>query len=818
MNKKLYKLMNWPEIESIVYSENDQPHTLLGVHGVTGGILIQTFQPGAKKVTLIDLSSKKEYEMEIADESGYFAYFLPQKTLKNYSYLVKNQDDSVIEVIDPYQFGPTLNKKETEKFNAGIHYSIYNYLGAHVTTINGITGVSFSVWAPNAQRVSVVSDFNQWDGRIHQMRRLWTSGIFEIFIPNISAGTIYKYEIKAKGGLTYMKSDPYAFCQQLRPENASVVSESLSFSWEDEAWINNRKSKEILEQPINIFELHLGSFKKPEDDRQFYTYKELAPMVIKYVNEMNYTHIELMPIMEHPLDVSWGYQIIGYYAPTSRYGSPDDFMFFMNEMHKAGIGVILDWVPAHFPRDTYGLSNFDGTCLYEHQDPKQGFHPHWGTLIFNYGRPEVKNYLIANALYWITQFHVDGIRMDAVASMLYLDYGKEDGQWIANIFGGNENLEAIEFIKHLNSIIKKYGNGAFTIAEESTAFPRVTEKLENDGLGFDFKWNMGWMNDFLGYIKYDPYFRSHHHNELTFSMIYNYCEKFMLIFSHDEVVHGKSSMIGKMPGEIPDKFKNLRIAYGYMMMHPGKKLLFMGQDIAEFDEWSEQREVHWDLLEVAENKQLNDYVKALNSFYKNHPALYELDMQADGFQWINNISADENILLFLRNGKQEKDTLLVVANFANATRLNYKIGVPLPGNYREVLNSDASEFGGTGVINKRLKQSKDEECDTRANSITINMAPLSIHVFAYLPYSKKQLEDIALKKKDKEQKAKQAEKQREISAKEKAKIKASLKEELAKKIAKAEEQIAAGSELEVETELKKSAVKSPQKKRVSRKK
>lgn len=804
MNKKLYKFMNWPEIESIVYSENDNPHNILGVHPATGGILIQTFQPGSKNVTLIDNSLDHQYSMEMVDEAGYFALFLPQKSLKSYRYLIEKEDKTMLEVVDPYQFPPIINKKETDKFNLGIHYSIYHYLGSHEKVVNGISGISFAVWAPNAIRVSVVSDFNHWDGRLHQMRRLWNSGIFELFIPGVKKGAIYKYEIKVKGGLLNMKSDPYAFSQQQRPENASIVMEDTTFQWNDELWIHNRKKQKIEELPLSIFELHLGSFKKPKDGREFFNYKELASLIIDYVKEMGYTHIELMPIMEHPLDVSWGYQVVGYYAPTSRYGTPEDFMYFMNEMHKASIGVILDWVPAHFPKNDFGLSNFDGTCLYEHQNPKQGYHPQWGTLLYNYGRPEVKNYLIANALFWIDQFHVDGIRMDAVASMLYLDYGKDDGQWIANIYGGNENIEAIEFMKHLNSMIKKMGNGAIVIAEESTAFPKVTDKLENGGLGFDFKWNRGWMNDFLGYMKCDPYFRSHHHSELTLSMIYNYCENFMLMFSHDEVVHGKASLISKMPGEISDKFKNLRIAYGYMMMHPGKKLLFMGQDLAEFDEWNEKREVHWDLLNNVMHRQLNHYVKSLNDFYQKNPALFELDMQADGFEWINNISADENILLFLRHGKIKKETLLIVANFANVERTNYKIGVPFPGNYKEVFNSDALEFGGAGVINPRAKKTKEMECDTRANSICVTIPPLSIQVFSYLPYSKKQLEEHTLKKEKSNLKDKK-------SVNTSIKKKSSLKDELASKISESEKKIASGSELVKEIEQRKSLKKETKK-------
>ncbi len=806
MTKKLYKLMNWAEIEGIVYSEEDNPHKLLGITQVTGGTLVQFFYPNAKKATVVTKSSS--IKMEQVDEEGYFAALLPKVQKPEYHFSVEFQDGSKKEIIDPYQFEPVITKKDTEKFNHGIHYSIYKILGAHPMKINGIAGVHFAVWAPNAMRVSVVGDFNNWDGRIHQMRRLWDSGIFEIFIPAAKEGDNYKFEIKIRGGLTYLKADPYASCSQLRPENASVVANLEGFAWEDEEWLLERKKSDIGKAPMSVYELHLGSFRKPEEeDRDFYNYRELAPMIIEYVKEMGYTHIELMPVMEHPFDASWGYQVIGYYSPTSRYGSPEDFMYFMNEMHKNNIGVILDWVPAHFPRDTHGLSNFDGTCLYEHEDPRQGFHPHWGTLIFNYGRPEVKNYLIANALYWIREFHADGIRMDAVASMLYLDYGKQDGEWIPNIYGGKENLEAIEFLKHLNSIVHKEKSGALVIAEESTAWPKITGDLEEDGLGFDLKWNMGWMNDFTNYMKYDPFFRGQHHGELTFSMIYAYSENFMLVLSHDEVVHGKASMIGKMPGEIPEKFNNLKAAYGYMMAHPGKKLLFMGQDIGEFDEWNEEREVEWNLLEKDNHQGLNRFVRECNYFYKNHPALYGTDFDSEGFEWINNISANENVIVFLRKSDKEEETLLVVCNFANEERKNYKIGVPYPGKYKEILNSDSKEFGGKDCINSRVLKSEESECDDRENSIQIKMPALSAQIFSYTPFTKKEQEEIAAKKEEARRKAieearRRAEKEARDAARNAAKEAMRIAKEAAAK-AKAAKAEALKEEKEAEALMKK---------------
>ena len=554
-------------------------------------------------------------------------------------------------------------------------------------TVQGVEGVNFAVWAPNALRVSVVGDFNRWDGRTCQMHCL-DSGIFELFIPGLKAGDLYKYEIKAKGGLTYLKADPYANAAQMRPDTASVVADLRDYEWQDQEWMRTRGEKQGYQDPMFIYEVHLGSWKKPkEGEKEFYNYRELAPLLAEYVKDMGYTHVELMPVMEHPLDESWGYQVTGYYAPTSRYGSPQDFMYFMDYMHREGIGVILDWVPAHFPRDTFGLSAFDGTCLYEHQDPRKGFHPHWGTLIYNYGRPEVKNFLIANALFWADKYHADGIRMDAVASMLYLDYGKQDGEWVANIYGGNENLEAIEFLKHLNSIFKKKYPSALLIAEESTAWPKITGDLEDEGLGFDYKWNMGWMNDFLNYMKYDPVYRGSHHDELTFSMIYNYSERFLLSLSHDEVVHGKGTLVQKMPGEYEQKLSNLRLAYGYLTAHPGKKLLFMGQEFGQDMEWDEKKELDWEALEYPAHTQMKDYVKALLHLYRSCPALYRDDFKTEGFEWINCLEWEKNLLVFLRKTEKEEDTLLVVCNFSNVVYEDYQVGVPYAGKYKEIFNS-----------------------------------------------------------------------------------------------------------------------------------
>ena len=731
MTKKLYKMMNWPVIEEIIYSESQDPHATLGPHVQGNGTLIQAFFPGARKVTLQLTKDMAEKEMELADDDGFFAVWLPVKNVGAYRYIVSYENGSVETMQDAYRHECLITAEDEEKFAMGVHYTVYEKLGAHPLNLDGEDGVYFAVWAPNALRVSTVGDFNHWDGRVHQMRKL-PSGIFEIFIPGVKAGDNYKYEIKLKTGLTYLKADPYGNAAQLRPETASVVADLRNFKWEDKEFIKKRKTFQKENAPISVYELYLGSFLAPKDNEEYANYREIADKLIPYVKEMGYTHVELMPVMEHPLDASWGYQVIGYYAPTARYGTPEDFMYFVNELHKAGIGVILDWVPAHFPRDIYGLSSFDGTCLYENPDEQRRSHPHWGTLVFDYGRPEVSNYLIANALFWVEKFHADGIRMDAVASMLYLDYGRNPGEWTANIYGGNENLEAVELIKHLNSMMGKRNPGVLRIAEESTAWPMVTGSLEDGGLGFDLKWNMGWMNDYLDYIKYDPYFRSHHHSELTFSMIYAYSEKFMLVFSHDEAVHGKSSMLGKMPGEREQKFANLRLTYAYMFTHPGRKLLFMGQDIGEFSEWNEMRQTEWELLKYPDHKGMAALVKKLNELYTTKPALYEWDDKPEGFAWINSINSTENLLTFMRRTRKKESLLVVAANFSGVEK-QVKIGVPYEGSYKEILNTDAEEFGGNGMVNKRAKRAVKKEWDDRPYSVSITLAPLSASILEFRP-------------------------------------------------------------------------------------
>lgn len=785
MDNVLYDLMDWKSIEGIVFADESNPHYVLGPHVTEFGILIQTFIPKAKSVVVKVEKTGKEYPMELADEEGFYAVLIPGKRVFTYTYKIVYDNGVEEERHDPYAYASIIKPEDEKRFECGIHYTIYEKLGAHIVTINGVTGVFFAVWAPNAIKVSVVGDFNLWDGRRHLMRKREESGIFELFIPELPEGCIYKYEVKIKGEKNILKSDPYGFCSEIRPNTASVVADLEHYKWEDEKWLNNRKQTNMKKQPMSIYEVHLGSWRKPdiEGDTSYYNYRELAPMLAEYVKKMNYTHIELMPIMEHPLDASWGYQVTGYYAVTSRHGSPEDFMYFMDYMHQKQIGVILDWVPAHFPKDEFGLAQFDGTCLYEHLDPRQGEHPHWGTLIYNYGRPQVVNFLIANALFWVDKYHADGIRMDAVASMLYLDYGKNDGEWVANMYGSNENLEAIELLKQLHTAFKKRKDGALLIAEESTAWPMITGPLEDGGLGFDYKWNMGWMNDFLDYMKCDPLFRKGRHGELTFSTVYMYSEQFILVLSHDEVVHGKGSMLNKMPGTEEEKFANLRVAYGFMMTHPGKKLLFMGQEFAQKKEWDEKKQLDWELLEVEEHKQMQYYVQALNRFYEDYPALYELDHESDGFEWVSALDADHSLISFLRKTEDIEDTLLVVCNFTPVVYHDFKVGVPFKGKYKEIFNSDREEFGGDGNVNQRLKQSKEGEWEGKEHYIVVTVPPLGISVFTCKPVVDAKAKKTVSKKEDKKSAFETEEKTTAIKAEKikKLPVKEGIEKEVEKK-------------------------------------
>ena len=620
-------------------------------------------------------------------------------------------------------------------FGQGTHYDLYNKLGAHPMTVDEEEGVYFAVWAPNAAAVSIVGDFNEWDENATPMERLEPLGIYQIFLTGIKVGDIYKYCVTAQDGKKTLKADPYGFQAELRPNNASVVADISDFKWHDSRWMKKREKFDDKKNPMFVYEVHPGSWKKheqtEEDEDGFYNYREIAHELAAYVKDMGYTHVELMGIAEHPFDGSWGYQVTNYFAPTSRHGSPEDFQYFMDYMHEHNIGVILDWVPAHFPRDAFGLAEFDGTCLYEYADPRKGEHPDWGTKVFDYGKTEVQNFLICNALFWLEHYHVDGLRVDAVASMLYLDYGREDGQWVPNIYGGNENLEAIEFFKHLNTIVKKRNPGIVMIAEESTAWPKVTDKAEYGGLDFSLKWNMGWMHDFLEYMKLDPYFRKYNHTKMNFAMVYAYSENYMLVLSHDEVVHLKCSMIEKMPGSYEEKFKNLMAGYAFMTGHPGKKLLFMGQDFGQHREWSEERELDWFLLEKEPNHQLQLFVKELLHLYKSNKCLYEYDCWPEGFEWINADDGDRSIFSFVRHSASGKNNMLFVINFTPVERPDYRVGTTCRRKHTLVLNSDDKKFGGKGKRRPKEYKPVKKECDGRKYSIQYKLPAYGVAVFKF---------------------------------------------------------------------------------------
>ena len=620
-------------------------------------------------------------------------------------------------------------------FGQGTHYDIYKKMGAHPMTLDGHKGVYFAVWAPNAKGVSVIGEFNDWEEDADPMTKVGEIGVFECFVPDAQVGQLYKFYITTQDGEGLYKSDPYGNWAELRPGTASRIADISNFHWSDGIWMKNRAQHDPRDGAMSIYEVHPGSWMKhpatEENEKGFYTYKQFAHALADYVKKMGYTHVELMGIAEHPFDGSWEYQVTGYYAPTSRYGSPAEFQYLVNYLHKNKIGVILDWVPAHFPKDAHGLAMFDGTAVYEHADPRQGEHPDWGTKIFNYGRNEVKNFLIGNALYWVEHFHVDGLRVDAVASMLYLDYGKQDGQWVANKYGGNENLEAIEFFKHLNTVVLGRNKGTVMIAEESTAWPKVTGPVEEDGLNFSLKWNMGWMHDFLEYMKLDPYFRKYNHNKMTFSMTYAYSENYILVLSHDEVVHLKCSMLEKMPGYFDDKFENLKAGYSFMFGHPGKKLLFMGQEFGQLREWSEERELDWYLLREEKHQKLQSYVSELLMMYKKYPALYAMDRNTEGFEWINADDADRSIFSFVRKSPTGRNNLLFVCNFTPMARPDYRVGVPKKKKYRLILNSADPKYGGKTTIRKTEYMAEKKPCDNRSYSFGYKLPPYGVAVFVY---------------------------------------------------------------------------------------
>ena len=619
-------------------------------------------------------------------------------------------------------------------FGQGTHYEIYKKLGAHLTEYEGEKGVYFAVWAPHAKGVRVVGEFNCWGSDGYRMNRLEPLGIYEVFVPGLEEGCMYKYLIETEKGDYLYKADPFAFYAEKRPGTASRVADISGFTWHDDRWMTKRAGWNAAESPVSIYEVHPGSWKRhphEEDEDGFYNYRELAAELTEYIKKMGYTHIELMGIAEHPFDGSWGYQVTGYFAPTSRYGTPEDFQYMIDYFHKHNIGVILDWVPAHFPRDAHGLANFDGEALYEHPDSRRGEHPDWGTKIFNYEKSEVRNFLIANALFWLGEYHIDGLRVDAVASMLYLDYGKQDGQWLPNKYGGNENLDAVWFFKHLNSIVHGRGDGSMIIAEESTAWPGVTKDVDDGGLGFTFKWNMGWMNDFLEYMKLDPYFRKDNHNKMTFAMSYAYSENYILVLSHDEVVHLKCSMLNKMPGYLDDKFANLKAGYTFMFGHPGKKLLFMGNEFAQLQEWSEARELDWFLLKEDRHLHMQNYVRALLQLYKKYRCLYELDDSWDGFQWINADDSYRSIFSFVRYSKTKRKNLLFVMNFTPMERPDYRVGVPKKKKYELVLDSDAEEYGGSGRKRAKVYDAKKGSCDNQKYYVEYPLSAYGTAVFEF---------------------------------------------------------------------------------------
>ena len=661
----------------------------------------------------------------------FYAYSLTNPAVKNSSgevgFMVKKKGTD--KKVQPYEIG----ELDQYLFGQGNHYEIYQKMGAHKVTVDGVSGVYFAVWAPHARRVAVVGDFNDWDFEANYMERQEPMGIYTCFVPGVDVGDLYKFCIETQQGKRIFKADPYANYAELRPGTASRVADISHLKWTDDAWMENRKTWDNRTNPMSIYEVHMGSWMRNPgtEDEGFYTYRQFAEAITKYVKDMGYTHIELMGIAEHPFDGSWGYQVTGYYAPTSRYGTPEDFAYMINYLHRNKIGVILDWVPAHFPRDAHGLADFDGTPTYEYADPRKGEHPDWGTKIFDYGKPEVKNFLIANALFWIEHYHVDGLRVDAVASMLYLDYGKQDGQWVANKYGGNENLEAIEFFKHLNSVVLGRNHGAVMIAEESTAWPKVTGAPEDGGLGFSLKWNMGWMHDFTEYMKLDPYFRKNAHNMMTFASTYAYSENYILVLSHDEVVHLKCSMINKMPGLGFDKYANLKAGYAFMMGHPGKKLLFMGQDFAQLREWSEERELDWYLLAEPEHQAIQNWYRDLLHLYKKNKAMYELDNDPAGFEWVNADDCFRSIYSFIRHSKDNKKNLLFVLNFTPMERRDYRVGVPRRKQCRLILNSDEVQYGGKGEPRPLLYKPVRQECDGKKYSFAYPLAPYGVAVFEF---------------------------------------------------------------------------------------
>ena len=718
------------EVDRFVTGLHSDPFRVLGPHKVGDDVEIRVFRPDARGVDIVlDREPEKPIAAERIDEEGFFCATVsgvPRDV--PYHLRITKVDGSEQLVRDAYQYGPIMGDVDLHLFTEGQHWQIYEKFGAHVRTIGDATGVYFAVWAPNAQRVSVVSDFNDWDGRVNPMRKLLGAGVWELFLPGIKQGAHYKFEIRTQTGAVLLKSDPFAFFNQHGKATASLVYDLERYIWNDADWMEARRKKNWPQSPVSIYEVHLGSWRRKAEENRQLSYLELADTLLPYVLEMGYTHIELLPIAEHPFEGSWGYQVTNYYAPTSRFGPPDDFRHFIDKCHQAGIGVIMDWVPAHFPKDAHALAEFDGTDLYEHMDPRQGEHQDWGTLIFNFGRNEVRNFLIGNALFWLDKYHIDGLRVDAVASMLYLDYSRQPGQWIPNVYGGRENLDAIFFLKRFNEVCYEQFPGIMTIAEESTDWPGVTRPTYLGGLGFGFKWNMGWMHDFLHYMSIDPIYRRYHHGNITFSLLYAFTEHFILVLSHDEVVYGKRSLLSKMPGDEWQKFANLRMFLAWMYGQPGKKLLFMGGEFGQRNEWNHDVQLDWDLLDLPNHDGLRRLVQHLNYVYKNEPALWQLDDTYDGFDWIDFHDAENSVVSFLRKSR-DGDIIAFVVNATPVVRYNYRLGVPESGFYHELINTDGETYGGSNVGNLGGIHSEAREWMGREHSILIHLPPLATVAF-----------------------------------------------------------------------------------------
>ncbi|MGB3694490.1 MAG: 1,4-alpha-glucan branching enzyme [Spirulinaceae cyanobacterium] len=739
------------QVDKIVWNQHHNPFEVLGSHpieenGTIKSWVVRAYLPKAEAVWVIRPDKRTEYEMKAVYHPNFFECEIDDTELNNYQLRIKEGERERV-TYDPYAFrSPKLTDFDLHLFAEGNHHRIYEKLGAHSTEVDGIKGVYFAVWAPNARNVSILGDFNQWDGRQHQMRQC-NKSIWELFIPEIATGEHYKYEIKNYEGHIYEKSDPYGFQQEVRPKTASIVTDLEVYEWNDAEWMEQRRNTSALKKPISVYEVHLGSWLhtssaepvqtlqgegekvqvselKPE--ARFLTYYELADKLIPYVKELGFTHIELLPIAEHPFDGSWGYQVTGYFAPTSRYGTPEDFMYFVDKCHQNNIGIIVDWVPGHFPKDGHGLAFFDGTHLYEHADPRKGEHKEWGTLVFNYSRNEVRNFLVTNALFWFDKYHIDGIRVDAVASMLYLDYCREPGEWVVNQYGGRENIEAADFLRQVNNVIFGYYPGILSIAEESTDWPMVSRPTYMGGLGFNLKWDMGWMHDMLDYFAMDPWFRQFHQNNITFSMWYNHSENYMLALSHDEIVHGKSNMIGKMPGDIWQKFANVRCLFTYMFAHPGKKTLFMSMEFGQWSEWNVWADLEWHLLEHTPHKQFKQFISDINALYQKESALYTQDFEQAGFEWIDCSDNSHSVVSFLRRCEKSDDFLLAVCNFTPQPHSHYRVGVPEAGFYSEIFNSDARQYGGSNMGNLGGKWTDEWSFHNHSYSLDLCLPPLGV--------------------------------------------------------------------------------------------